>query len=207
MGDDVGTVTSMGSSRPWGALPTRTRDVLHGHRLVPRSGHHQSDPALQIPPHPLPAERLELPDQRRPVTGMDTAALDRPSTTTTTQQPNPTPQRPTRTQSAATNTRRRMTQLPFDSHYVPDTSAVPAPRPNLAGAQERSRCPTGRMILTAPSTGTHSTLQNGREARLGPPLGHIGTASYTSTLPPDWSTGQPSAFFAASPRDSALMIE
>jgi len=70
------------------------------------------------------------------------------------------------------------------------------------------------------STGTQSTSQgrphpwSGPAAPPGRPrtptrraAGHIGTASYTSTLPPDCSTGQPSAFFVASARDSALMIE
>ncbi len=36
---------------------------------------------------------------------------------------------------------------------------------------------------------------------------HMARASYTSTLPPSVSTGQPSAFAAASARDAALMIE
>ena len=29
---------------------------------------------------------------------------------------------------------------PARTHHVPDTAAVPAPRPKFAGAQERSRC-------------------------------------------------------------------
>ena len=36
--------------------------------------------------------------------------------------------------------------------------------------------------------------------------GHMGKASYTSTLPPDCRTGHPSAFCAASVKDSALTI-
>jgi hypothetical protein len=36
---------------------------------------------------------------------------------------------------------------------------------------------------------------------------HMGSASYTSTVPPDSRTGHPLAFDAASARDSAVMIE
>ena len=46
---------------------------------------------MQISPHPFPAERLDVSHQQRRLTGMDPAALDRPSATTPTQHPNPTP--------------------------------------------------------------------------------------------------------------------
>jgi hypothetical protein len=51
--------------------------------------------------------------------------------------------------------------LPLALHHVPDTSAVPASKPHLparAGAVKIER-PTGRTILTAPSTGTQSRVQ------------------------------------------------
>ena len=52
---------------------------------------------MQLSPHPFPAERLELPHQRRRVAGMDTAALDRPAATTPTQRPDQTTLCPTPT--------------------------------------------------------------------------------------------------------------
>ena len=94
-----------------------------------------------IPPHPFPAERLDLPDERRRVTGMDTAALDRPSATAPTQQPNPTTPRPTPTQPAATSIRRRMNP---SCRLIATMCLTPRPflhpGQNLAGAQARSRC-------------------------------------------------------------------
>jgi hypothetical protein len=65
---------------------------------------------LQISPHPLPAERLDVSQQLRRAAGMDTAALDRPRATTTTPHPNPTPPDPTPTRQTATSTSRRMTK-------------------------------------------------------------------------------------------------
>ena len=81
-------------------------------RLDPRRTHRprQSELALQIPPHPLPAKRLDLPHQHRRFAGMDTALVDRPTTTTPNQRPHPTPPRPTTTTPPAppANTRCRM---------------------------------------------------------------------------------------------------
>ena len=121
------------------------------HRLDRRraDGPRQHDSPLQTSPHPFPAERLELPHQRRRSAGMDTAAVDRPRTTTPTQQPNPTPAHPTATQSATTREgcmneaglpAMAHRYQPVRTHHVPDTAAVPAPGQNVAGAQERSRC-------------------------------------------------------------------
>ena len=110
----------------------------------------QSDPALQIPPHPLPAERLDLPHQPRRATRMDPTPLDRPTSTPPHQHPHPTPQHPTPTpqpQPTTTNARRSSviaSQMITDAaylqaarvraghqptHQVPDIAAVPAPRP------------------------------------------------------------------------------
>jgi hypothetical protein len=68
----------------------------------------QLSPALQVPPHPLPAERLELPHQRRRTTGMDPALLDRPRPTTPTQHPNPPPMGPTAKPTPPKISHRRM---------------------------------------------------------------------------------------------------
>jgi len=55
--------------------------------------------ATRLPPisHPLPAEGLDLPHERRRLTGMDTTLVDRPRPTTPTQHPNPQTPRPTTT--------------------------------------------------------------------------------------------------------------
>jgi hypothetical protein len=96
--DDWDTVTSQGHRGPGercerepGPPNGDGKTVPQVPRQVRLAQYLQSDPALQIPPHPFRPERLELPNQRRPVTRMDTATLDRPSATTPTQQPDPTP--------------------------------------------------------------------------------------------------------------------
>jgi hypothetical protein len=116
---------------------------------------------MQMPPHPFPAERLELSNQRGWVTGMDTAEVDRPRTTPATQQPDPTTPRPTPTQPAATSTRRRMNDHDSRNHLLPQSATCLTLRPflhlgqNLAGAQStlqgRQHCRDGR------------TLRDGRE--------------------------------------------
>ena len=88
--------------------------------------------------------------------------------------PNPTPAHPTATQPATTREgcmnetelpAMAHRYLPARTHHVPDTAAVPAPRPNLPARRRRQdAAPTGRTILTAPSTGTQSTPQ-GRPPR------------------------------------------
>jgi hypothetical protein len=62
------------------------------HRLDPRRSDRprQPHPALQIPPRPLPAERLELPHQLGRATRMDSALVDRPAATPSNQRPHPT---------------------------------------------------------------------------------------------------------------------
>jgi hypothetical protein len=81
------------------------------HPLDPRRAYRsrQPDPALQTPPHPLSAERLDLPHQRRRATRMNTTLVDRPRPATPSQRTHPTPACPTPTAaSAPTTTRRRM---------------------------------------------------------------------------------------------------
>ena len=84
----------------------------------------QPDFGLSIPPHPFPAERLDLPDQHRRSTRMDTAPLDRPSPTTPTQHPHPTPPRPTPTQQKTTTSQGRVT-LRLCGDALPSADAVP----------------------------------------------------------------------------------
>jgi len=70
----------------------------------------QSDLGLQISPHPLSAEGLDLPHQHRRSARMDTALVDRPRPATPNQHPHPTTACPTPTTppTPQTNTRRRM---------------------------------------------------------------------------------------------------
>jgi hypothetical protein len=51
--------------------------------------------------------------------------------------------------------------LPARTHHVPDTAAVPAPRPKILPARRSGQdaAPHGGTILTAPSTGTQLTPQ------------------------------------------------
>jgi hypothetical protein len=107
----------------------------------------QPHPPMQISPQPFPAERLELPDERRRFAGMDTAALDRPRTATPTQRQNPTPPHSTPTRPAATTIQGSVSELTASLCLLPAEPTVCLTlRPflhlgrNLAGAQERSRC-------------------------------------------------------------------
>src|SRR6476659_5933441 len=50
-----------------------------------------------MPPHPFPAERLDLPHQHRRAPRLDTTPMDRPRSTTPRQRPRPTHQNPTPT--------------------------------------------------------------------------------------------------------------
>ena len=117
LGDDVVTAGStpsrarFGVRTSWRARLTGSRkpglEVIAKVRLAQCL---QSELALPIPPHPLPAKRLDLPHQRGWIARMDTALVDRPTTTTANQHPHPTPPRPTPTTppTPQTNTRRRM---------------------------------------------------------------------------------------------------
>src|SRR6476469_1359449 len=85
-------------------------------RLDPRRPNRsrQSDLALQIPPHPFPAERLDLPHQHRRTTRMDPTPMDRPRSTTPPQHPHPTHQNPTPVGPARPTTNTRSGMRSFD---------------------------------------------------------------------------------------------
>jgi len=105
LGDDVVTASSIPVEGPFrsshplaGPANWESEARSRSHCEGTFSGVFATSPcALQIPPHPFPAEGLELPQQRRRAPRMDPAPVDRPRPTTPHQHPHPTPQHPTPT--------------------------------------------------------------------------------------------------------------
>jgi hypothetical protein len=90
---------------------------------------HATASALPLSPHPLPAKRLDLPDEYRRSAGMDTAPLDRPPATTPTQHPHPTPSGPTPTQQKATTSQSRLNVMSIQVRGLRwPTPLTPRPR-------------------------------------------------------------------------------
>ena len=138
LGDDVVTAGSIpsrarfGVRTPWRARligsPKPGLEVIAKVRLAQCL---QSDLGLQISPHPLSAEGLDLPHQHRRSARMDTALVDRPRPATPNQHPHPTTACPTPTTppTPPTNTRRRVREDGAEHRHTINTAATPAPTP------------------------------------------------------------------------------
>jgi hypothetical protein len=136
-------------------------------------------------------KRLELPHQCGWFAGMDTAAVDRPRTTTPTQHPNPTPPDPTRTRQTGTSARRRMrvrqscciaiATCPRNLTVCLTLRPFLHLGPKFAGAEARSRCSPPRRndldraehrhtINTAGTAGDLARRRRDEDVQLDVPL-------------------------------------